>query len=86
MPSEMSAMNNTLLLLNALALAVLVVFHFQPAPAAAEQQVELATTYTKPPKPQAQIAVMTGASRVSPQANAEHPATSGATVGKGWVF
>ena len=86
MHSEMSAMNSTLLLLNALALAVLAVFHFQPSPAVAEQQLELATTYSKPPRPQAQIAVMTGASKVSPQVTTEHPVTKEATVGKGWVF
>ena len=55
MLSEMTAMNSTLLLLNALALAVLVIFHFQPEPATAEQYVH---TYNKPLAPLPQVAVI----------------------------
>ena len=60
-----TAMNSTLLLLNALALAVLAGFHFQSEPVAAQQSVEVASTYAKPHKPLPQLAVMTRASSVA---------------------
>ena len=66
MLSEMTAMNSTLLLLNALALAVLAAVHFQPEPASAEQPVEIAAVYSKPLKPLPQLAVMNAATSDSP--------------------
>ena len=83
MLSEMTAMNSTLLLLNALALAVLVIFHFQPEPAAAEQHVQI---YNKPLAPQPQVAVMNSVSSVTPHLTTEHPAANLASEGERWVF
>ena len=83
MLSEMTAMNSTLLLLNALALAVLVIFHFQPEPATAEQYVH---TYNKPLAPLPQVAVMNSVSNATPHLTTDHPAANLAPEGERWVF
>lgn len=85
MPSEMTAMNSTLLLLNALALAVLVVFHFQPEPAASGQTTGLAGTYNKPLTPMPQLAVMTENDQVAPRLTAERPVAAN-IQGERWFF
>ena len=85
MPSEMTAMNSTLLLLNALALAVLVVFHFQPEPAASAQTAGLAGTYNKPLTPLPQLAVMTENDQIAPRLTAERPVAAN-IQGERWFF
>lgn len=82
-PSEMTAMNSTLLLLNALALAVLVIFNFQPEHDPAEPTAEIADTY-KPLQQPPQLAVMTHANNGAPHLTAE-PA-SDAVQNEHWVF
>lgn len=85
MPSEMTAMNSTLILLNALALAILVIFQFQPDQASVESGVNLADTY-KPLKPLPQLAVMTqgksGASRLTSDSAAQQQTVQS----EHWVF
>ena len=84
MLSEMTAMNSTLLLLNALGLAVLVAFHFQPAPTA-PQTAEL-VTYNKPLTPMPQLAVMTETDQVAPRLTAELPVASANIQDERWFF
>ena len=85
MPSEMTAMNSTLILLNALALAVLVFFQFQPDETSGQQSAEIAGTY-KPHSPLPQLAVMTPDQSGTPHLTAEHPAQTQAVQGDSWVF
>ncbi|UXL37489.1 hypothetical protein N7D90_18195 [Pseudomonas fragi] len=86
MLSEMTAMNSTLLLLNALALAVLAAVHFQTEPASAEQPVEIAAVYSKPLKPLPQLAVMNAATSVAPHlATNDRPTREAAEVER-WFF
>ena len=85
MPSEMTAMNSTLILLNALALAILVIFQFQPDEATGQQGVEVAGMY-KPHAPLPQLAVMTPGQSGTPHLTAEHTAQTQAVQGERWVF
>ena len=83
MLSKMTAMNSTLILLNTLALAVLLVFHFQPEHSWASQPVEMTATFNKPLP---HVAVMKGASGVTPHLASNHPVADQAPAGERWVF
>lgn len=85
-PSEMPAMNSTLLVLNTLALAVLLVSHFQSESAIAEQSAEVAGSYHKPLKPLPQLAIMTSANSIAPQQTTELPPANEHARDKRWVF
>ena len=79
----MTAMNSTLLLLNAIALAILVIFHFQPEHAATEQNADIADTH-KSLKQLPQLAVMTHTDNVASHLTAGH--ASDAVQSERWVF
>ena len=86
MHSEMTAMNSTLILLNALALAVLVIFHFQPVTPAGIQNTDVASTYDKPAPPTGQLAVMSDTSRATPQVVTDALAAPQNPSGERWAF
>ena len=86
MPSEVAAMNSTLILLNAVALVVLVVFHFQPVTTSSEQIADVAGTYEKPLKVLPQRAVMSGNAHLSPQLAAEQAAAIQNSQDERWAF